>query len=495
MAFVVQVGIFLAVYVLAGIAWRLWFHRLCQVPGPRLAAITGWYEFYQDVILDGNYVKEYPKLHEKYGPVVRIAPNHVHVKDMTYYQEVYGNGTKYLKDPGFYETFGVKHSLLMFTNPAEHKERYDIIKSIFAKQKIEKLAPFVSEIVEKGLRRAQESLQKGTPWDIQQAYRCVTVDTITRVLFNKSMNLIESDDATPPFLESMDTFSDRVQTMKHLPVLNRIALKLPLSWANIVAKGYVQFRLDCDNWIQEVADRHELGVYCAEDGRHTIFDLLLRPNVAKGYKVPTHESLVDEAFIFCFAGTDTTSYALSCSTYYLLTHADKLKRLREELDTVPRNTKGMLEFQNVRNLPYLTAVIKESLRVSTPIPGNLPRVVPKGGAYVGGTFIPPKSIVSVCPRLIHYNAEIYKDPRSFIPERWLGPEAGALEKWHVPFSKGPRSCIGFNIAYLELYTCLSNFFGLMDMELYNTDTETMKWRDYGTCRNADHVKVVVKNVK
>lgn len=47
--------------------YRLFLHPLRNVPGPKLAAATSWYEFYQDVILDGHYLKEYPRLHEEYG--------------------------------------------------------------------------------------------------------------------------------------------------------------------------------------------------------------------------------------------------------------------------------------------------------------------------------------------------------------------------------------------------------------------------------------------
>jgi len=62
-----QAALLVGVYLVGGVIWRLFFHRLSKIPGPRLAALTGWYEFYQDVILDGNYIREYPKLHEKYG--------------------------------------------------------------------------------------------------------------------------------------------------------------------------------------------------------------------------------------------------------------------------------------------------------------------------------------------------------------------------------------------------------------------------------------------
>ena len=56
-----------AVWVLGFVIWRLYFHPLSKFPGPRIAALTRWYEFYHDVLLDGNYVKYYPELHKKLG--------------------------------------------------------------------------------------------------------------------------------------------------------------------------------------------------------------------------------------------------------------------------------------------------------------------------------------------------------------------------------------------------------------------------------------------
>lgn len=56
-----------AFYASALVVWRLYFHPLKHIPGPRLAAATFWYEYYHDVYLDGRYIKEYPRLHAEYG--------------------------------------------------------------------------------------------------------------------------------------------------------------------------------------------------------------------------------------------------------------------------------------------------------------------------------------------------------------------------------------------------------------------------------------------
>ena len=88
---------------------NLYFHPLSKVPGPKLAAATGWYEFYYDIIRGGAYSHQYPKFHKKYGQsfgaecvlsvsafrstcaiassIIRISPNHVHINDPDFYNE------------------------------------------------------------------------------------------------------------------------------------------------------------------------------------------------------------------------------------------------------------------------------------------------------------------------------------------------------------------------------------------------------------------------
>lgn len=65
------IAISLVVYVLAGAVYRLYFSPLAKFPGPKLAALTLWYEFYYDVIKKGRYTWEIRRMHEKYGTLVR----------------------------------------------------------------------------------------------------------------------------------------------------------------------------------------------------------------------------------------------------------------------------------------------------------------------------------------------------------------------------------------------------------------------------------------
>ncbi|GLA96146.1 hypothetical protein AtubIFM57143_003611 [Aspergillus tubingensis] len=456
---IVLIGIL--IYACSVITIRLYFHPLSKFPGPRIAAATSWYEFYKDVILSGQYSKSFPSLHAKYGSVVRIHPNELHINDRDFFNRVFKNGTDFYKDPAFFGSVGFNDSIAFLTDPHEYKLRYDIVKTPFAKRHVDLLAPELEMIVTKAINQAKIAAETQCPLNIQQLYRCVTADSIMVLLYGRSLNLVMSGTACPPFLSSIDMFADRFHLFRSFPILARIALNLPPRLTDIVAPGYMDFRQRCLEWMRDISTNLASSDQKEGNTRMAVFSSLLQAE--KDSPSRSMDGLVNEAYFFCFAGTDSTSYALSCATYYLLTHPNSAKKLREELESQPVNADGIIEYQYLRNLPYLTAVIKESLRLSSPAPSRLPRIVPKGGIEVDGQLIPPgvsqgitlkiktdqanilaciQTAVSMSTRMIHFDPDIFPKPNEFNPERWFGESGKTLDKWNVAFSKGTRSCIG-----------------------------------------------------
>jgi hypothetical protein len=64
-------------YLIGGGVYRLYFHPLAKFPGPKLAALTGWYEAYYDLYCRGMFVWKIQEMHEKYGNVIPVARSHV----------------------------------------------------------------------------------------------------------------------------------------------------------------------------------------------------------------------------------------------------------------------------------------------------------------------------------------------------------------------------------------------------------------------------------
>ncbi|KAJ8121678.1 hypothetical protein ONZ43_g1932 [Nemania bipapillata] len=481
-----------SIYWLAVTIQRLYFHPLSKIPGPWYARASYWYEFYQDVVLGGNYVKDYPRIHAKYGPVVRVSPDRVHVNDPEFFHEVYSSGSKYMKDPAFFQTSGgISEALPAIVDVEYHRRRRKMINNLFSVQSMEALSHIVLGVIQNAMRKAKEHYDEKKVLDIQRLYTGITIDTIMKVLCDRSLNLIEAKEEEPAFLATLRTFSESFFLLKHFPILIWLASNIPPNIAEKLIPGEFEFRRNIRQWIGERAKEHEKGVRKADDGRNTVIDLLLRPE--DGGPPLTHQAVEDETYSFAFAGTHTTSHTMSMGTYYLLRDPTRLEKLKKELESVPRNEEGFLEYRQVRDLPYLKAVIKESLRLSSPVPGTIPRVVPQGGLMWAGHYLPEGTSVSIAIRTVHDNPDLFPNPDQFIPERWLDGED--LDHWLVVFGKGSRSCIGLNVAWMEAYLTFANFFSHFDMSLYATDPTTTTWKDCGNAMIKSHIKVTVDSLK
>ncbi|KAK7047469.1 hypothetical protein VNI00_006700 [Paramarasmius palmivorus] len=123
-----------------------------------------------------------------------------------------------------------------------------------------------------------------------------------------------------------------------------------------------------------------------------------------------------------------------------------------------------MPLERLEKLPLF--VIKESLRLSFGVVTPMPRVVPESGAVIAGHPVPPGTVVSIGNTFVHMNRDIFPDPSRFHPERWL--EDHTLDRYLVAFGKGPRSCIGINLAWCELYLILGNVFRKLD---FNSQTD------------------------
>lgn len=171
-----------------------------------------------------------------------------------------------------------------------------------------------------------------------------------------------------------------------------------------------------------------------------------------------HAELFGESESLLIAGSDTTSISTAAAAFYLVRNPDVQARLAAEVREAfpsPEDIKGGDRLQ--KHCRYLQAFIKETLRMSPPAPADMPREVLPGGIVVDGHYVPEGLTLSTCAYCVHHSPELYDEPFVFRPERWIVGEKGSTvesvaraDSGYLPFSAGPRGCVGKSLAYLEM---------------------------------------------
>jgi cytochrome P450 len=170
--------------------------------------------------------------------------------------------------------------------------------------------------------------------------------------------------------------------------------------------------------------------------------------------------------LFISAGTDTTATALTGWTYFVCTHPEVYRRLKEEVRAALEREDD-INWERVRHFRYLEATLYETLRLYPPSPASQQRIVPAGGATIDGQYFPAGTTVSTPPWVATHSPLNFREPYAFRPERWLGDEKFASDHLNasLPFGTGPRVCIGRNLAYMEMRLICAHVLTHFDMRL------------------------------
>ncbi len=281
-----------------------------------------------------------------------------------------------------------------------------------------------------------------------------------------------------PIVVAMDNSLPTFHLFHHFPWFRKTIFSLP-PWLAIKASpetaGLTQLQVILAKQVKEVSSNPSI----LEAAPHpTIYHNLLDPKVHKSNYLFTEEALFDEALTMLFAGGVTVADTSMTGFFHILNQPALYSTLRKEVHEAWPDVTTSPRLEDLEALPLLTATIKESLRLSPGACSPLLRIVPAAGAKINNTFIPGSTIVGMSSFFVHQASSIFPDPEKFNPYRWLDEKSSKdLEKWLVGFSKGPRSCLGLNLAWCELYYLYATLLRKFEMRLDGTTKEDLKWRD------------------
>ncbi|KAI4242382.1 MAG: hypothetical protein LQ352_007253 [Teloschistes flavicans] len=485
-------------FIVAGGIYRLYFSPLAKFPGPKLAALTYWYEFYYDLIQGGRFQSEIARMHKKYGPIVRINCNELHIQDTEFYDTFYRRNRldKYTKQTKMFGTPDTHFT----TNPHElHRLRRAPLAQSFSKKAVLGMSSTVEERIAKLCSRLQECRAQRKLMPLGLGYVALTVDIISSYALADCFHLLEREDLGADHYHSILSLIQSAHFIKHFPAIYGLMRKLPKYLVTLLQPkmkstlNIVQVREP------EMQDGIKATIQDIQRGscehNTSVFARLLESDL------PPQEKFLDrlgrEGMVLIIAGSEATAQTLSVITYHLLTNPDKLAKLQKQLQVAIPDPSILPSVAQLEYAPYLHACVQEGLRFAHGIAGRLTRVSQDPMVYQGWKILPgtPVGMTSV---FMHEDESIFPNHKEFKPERWLDAKGSGsrLERYLVNFGRGTRQCIGISLAYAELYMTIATIFRRFELELFETDASAVEYsRDFFNAmpeKRGDGLKVCVK---
>ncbi|KAJ3550619.1 hypothetical protein NMY22_g345 [Coprinellus aureogranulatus] len=454
-------AILLVSFVFHGVR-RLVLHPLSNFPGPKLAAFTSLYKIYYEIVREGKWLHHVDELHRVYGDVVRVGPNELHFTDPKVYNKIFSVGVQFTKDPAFYTCFGVDMSTFGLMDPDRARRSRELMSVYFNRRAILELEGVIQAKVDKLVALLASNR---TPSDMFYAFRCATMDIIITHCFGpSSAGCLDVPGFRAAVLSDIQLGIPLLWIAKAFPWMLPIIAFLPRCMTGRLAMQFDAFVRVQDYVLEKVQaiKRPSSDTRNAAD-TNVVQDLLIR------YPTSENMRLFHEGLSLIQAGSDPVATACLVGFVQILGNPSLHARLKRELRDAfpdPCLTPSWADFERVT---YLTAVIKESLRMSHGFVSSVPRVVGPCGAELGGHCVPPNTVVSMSAVSVHNNPALFPEPHQFRPERWL--ESKDLGQHLVAFSKGPRMCLGVNMAWAELYCLFGTMFRKLEMALVDTSPQ------------------------
>ena len=337
-----------------------------------------------------------------------------------------------------------------------------------------------------------ERMDTGKPVDMVHAYSALTQDVITEYCFSTCRNVLEMEDFSPSYYELVQKPAEASHTcvcplprlfpvvflcspstrIKQFPQLFPVLNLLPNWFVRATNPLIAQLRIQLEEYASQVdlilSHKEKTG----SESHPTVFHSLRDDD-----ELPLSEKslprLVQEAASLVAAGTLTSTHMLGITTYHILANPPILNRLMTELEEAIPDAATPCSLQTLEQLPYLSAVINEGLRLSYGTIHRLQRVHPDTALTFRGWTIPPGTPVGMDSIHLHNDPTVFPEPRTFDPSRWIGPEKELRQKYLFNFGRGTRQCVGMNLALAEIHMVLATVFRRLGtrMQLYDTVRE------------------------
>ncbi|KAL6714746.1 hypothetical protein ACLMJK_008171 [Lecanora helva] len=350
-------------YTLYGIYYRLYLSPLSKYPGPKLAALTSWYEFYFDIVQYGRFPWEVQRLHDIYGPVIRISPTEIHVRDPDFFNELMTTSSRPRDKTEFLAGLLGQKSIFGTVPHELHRLRRSALDSYYSKKSVTAVEPLVQGKVDELCDRLSEYVGTQDVVSLNAAFTALALDVVSEHAFGRTYGLLKKPGFDPEWYlmlyKTMEMFP-LARCLLWLPaIVKRIPPKMR-NWLNKELAFSWNLEAEIRSNVNEVKRNYGAG-QTKKSLHKSVFEELLDSDLPPEEK--TVDRLSDEGFIIIIAGGDVSAQNLAMLSYELLTHPEILKTLKNELHQARAGSNARLTWQELEQLPFLVGLKKPSTGV------------------------------------------------------------------------------------------------------------------------------------
>lgn len=368
------------------IIYNLYFHPLSKFPSPAWRAAFHFPDCWS--MLTGNAHVDTQKLHNQYGPVVRISPNALSFNTAQAWKDIYGSRVskeQLEKDPIIFERGPAAN--VVVANNVDHTRIRKLLSHAFSESALREQESIITGYFDLLVSRLREQCQNPNidKVDIMSWYNFTTFDIIGDLTLGESFRALENGQyhAWIRNIFASVKFLGIMRFAATYPIINRVFKLLMSNIPSMADKRKAHFaftKQKTESRLNHDTDRKDFTTY------------IQRYNDERGM---TREEIISTSGVLLVAGSETTATLLSGATYYLLSNPVVLKKLQAEIRDAFQSADDItpLSVRSPGKLPYLEAVLTESLRMYPPIPASLPRMTGSKGDIIDGRFVPTNTSV------------------------------------------------------------------------------------------------------
>jgi cytochrome P450 len=287
------------------------------------------------------------------GPIIRINPREVHIKDPDYYDEIYASSArKREKDPVLVKQFDLEGSGFSSIDPETHRQRRAPVEKFFSKRAIQNMEGLIHNSLDRLVHHFKEAHESHQVISVDAGYAALTSDVIYEYVYGFNPGNVDKEGFNAKVRDGINGLFQLAHLLYFFPILQTIMNLTPLEFLrkwNPPAFAIASQKKELYN--QGAAALK--NAHSAVSGNGTLMDTLAAPTMPEHMRKP--ERLMNDGFALVIGGTETTARSLALGTWHLFTRKDIRNKLRDELKHVMPTPDSRPTWNDLEKLPYLVS--------------------------------------------------------------------------------------------------------------------------------------------